>query len=105
MKSWKFPTAEDRADFSGGASTNWSSFYNHLEIPGYRQIMHVPIPDEMVAVYNGLELCADLVQCIYQVNKNEIGVLLVSGREDVRAKDILTEKLVKSEWLPFKHEE
>ena len=84
-KSWKFPTAEDRADFSGGASTNWSSFYNHLEIPGYQQIMHVPVPDEMVAVYNGLELCADLVQCIYQVNKNEIGVLLISGREDVRA--------------------
>ena len=68
----------------------------------------MPVPPEMTMKMGNLELCSDLIECVFGMGKNqetdeiEIGVLILSAREDVSSADILGSDLVEGEIMPYK---
>jgi hypothetical protein len=100
--SWDMPTSEDRKDFVGAMSTNWATFYHHLELPGYEQKMHMPIPGDFTMMVEGLELTISLIQIIFASNKNETCMLLITDRSDITVEGILKDEMVSGELMPYK---
>lgn len=100
--SWDMPISEDRQDFVGAMSTNWATFYHHLELPGYKQKMHMPIPGDFTMVVEGLELTISLIQIIFASNKNETCMLLITDRSDITVEGILKDEMVAGELMPYK---
>lgn len=52
--------------------TNWSTLYEHVDLPDSTQVLHIPILKEEVVPFHGVFI-------IYRMNKNQLGICSFKG--------------------------
>ena len=92
---WHLPTQESLNKYIGGAATNWTSFYHHVEPSGFEQVLHFPVEAEMEGNGGGSWMGQAIDMVIFQANK-ETTACLIWGKRDELTQEMLEKEPILS---------